>query len=356
MDQTSFGNTYAYYGDSTQLTYLRSRYYASSTGRFLTRDIWGGDDNNPLSFNRWGYVYENPIMYIDPTGLLPCPWNLADPTCDVNDFTAWFLQGIYGALGINTNIYIPTNSGPTNFAGAVTNQYLQDVQPLANTYYVIGDVGLSAMPGGNIGYNLTQAGLGSNLLGSQLNSNQRLGLAFWGLLGLGDCFSGFHFAPNEMGGGYSSPSISTGKYNSRFLSAIDSFIEKSLKLHPRTSFGSTWRGWFTAASQNTEIANNLILASEGDELVGVLRIQNGGQEFPNALRLMDIEALNSNASAALIKEAARESIDRGLNGMYGFVTTNEGALFANRTGGKLLNPSNKMYYWDLETVYNLIFH
>jgi len=122
-------------------------------------------------------------MYIDPTGLLPCPWNPYINTCDINDYVNWIFGGLYRKFDINTNIYVPTSSGTTNFTGAVTNQYLQDVSPLANTYYVIGDAGLGTMPGGSVGYFLTQSATGSNLLGNQLSPNQRLGLAFWGLLG-----------------------------------------------------------------------------------------------------------------------------------------------------------------------------
>jgi RHS repeat-associated protein len=62
----------AYLGDSTQLTYLRARFYASNTGRFLTRDTWGGDDNNPMSYNLWNYTQSNPINYTDPSGNVPC--------------------------------------------------------------------------------------------------------------------------------------------------------------------------------------------------------------------------------------------------------------------------------------------
>lgn len=68
MDQTSFGNTHAYYGDSTELLYLRARHYAPSMGRFLTRDTWGGSYNQPLTLNRWNYTEANPINWIDPTG------------------------------------------------------------------------------------------------------------------------------------------------------------------------------------------------------------------------------------------------------------------------------------------------
>jgi len=65
---------FAYTGeqtDSSGLTYLRSRYYASNTGRFLTRDTWMGDYNRPLSLNKWTYVEANPINWVDPTGRFP---------------------------------------------------------------------------------------------------------------------------------------------------------------------------------------------------------------------------------------------------------------------------------------------
>ncbi len=51
-----------------KLIYLRSRYYAPETGRFLTKDSWQGDYNRPLSLNQWNYVEGNPVMYSDPTG------------------------------------------------------------------------------------------------------------------------------------------------------------------------------------------------------------------------------------------------------------------------------------------------
>jgi RHS repeat-associated protein len=64
--QTSYGFTNEH--TSQGLVYLRSRFYSPNTGRFLTRDTWGGDDHKPISFNRWSYVHDNPIMYTDPSG------------------------------------------------------------------------------------------------------------------------------------------------------------------------------------------------------------------------------------------------------------------------------------------------
>jgi RHS repeat-associated protein len=54
--------------DANGVTYLRARYYASNTGRFLSRDTWGGDVNSPMSFNLWSYVHGDPINLTDPTG------------------------------------------------------------------------------------------------------------------------------------------------------------------------------------------------------------------------------------------------------------------------------------------------
>jgi len=66
-------SAYGYTGEqqSNDMVYLRSRYYASNTGRFLTRDTWGGDANSPMSYNKWLYTFGNPVKYKDPSGLFP---------------------------------------------------------------------------------------------------------------------------------------------------------------------------------------------------------------------------------------------------------------------------------------------
>ena len=54
------------------MLYLRARYYNPADGRFQSRDTWGGDYNNPLSLNRWGYVEGNPVNFVDSSGNIPC--------------------------------------------------------------------------------------------------------------------------------------------------------------------------------------------------------------------------------------------------------------------------------------------
>lgn len=68
--QTSYGFT-GEQTDPSGMVYLRARMYSPSDGRFLTRDTWGGDANSPMSYNKWQYVYSNPINLIDPTGQFP---------------------------------------------------------------------------------------------------------------------------------------------------------------------------------------------------------------------------------------------------------------------------------------------
>ncbi|MBG9795002.1 hypothetical protein ABD76_22045 [Paenibacillus dendritiformis] len=57
-----------YWDAATELQYLRARWYDPGIGRFLTEDTYEGEINNPLSFNLYTYVYNNPLIYSDPTG------------------------------------------------------------------------------------------------------------------------------------------------------------------------------------------------------------------------------------------------------------------------------------------------
>ena len=50
------------------LMYYRTRYYDPDIGRFLKKDSYAGQINDPLSLHRYGYVHGNPVSHIDPTG------------------------------------------------------------------------------------------------------------------------------------------------------------------------------------------------------------------------------------------------------------------------------------------------
>ncbi len=54
------------------LLYYRARYYDSRIGRFLQEDPVGGSPQNPQTLNRYPYVFNNPLNFLDPKGLQAC--------------------------------------------------------------------------------------------------------------------------------------------------------------------------------------------------------------------------------------------------------------------------------------------
>ena len=55
--------------DETDLYYYGARYYDPLIGRFVSADPWSGDLNNPQTLNKYSYVLNNPLRYVDPTGM-----------------------------------------------------------------------------------------------------------------------------------------------------------------------------------------------------------------------------------------------------------------------------------------------
>ena len=88
----SYGNGASNYGyagewtDGTGLQHLRARYLDTGIGRFISRDVWGGSINNPLSLNRWNYVEGNPVNYTDPSGFSPSNDNTLSQNSSIFDF------------------------------------------------------------------------------------------------------------------------------------------------------------------------------------------------------------------------------------------------------------------------------
>ena len=54
--------------DSTGLYFYNSRYYDPELGRFISADSIVPDFSDPQSFNRYSYVRNNPVAYVDPSG------------------------------------------------------------------------------------------------------------------------------------------------------------------------------------------------------------------------------------------------------------------------------------------------
>jgi RHS repeat-associated protein len=56
--------------DETGLDYFGARYFSGAQGRFTSTDPVGGRLANPQSLNRYTYVLNNPLKFIDPTGMI----------------------------------------------------------------------------------------------------------------------------------------------------------------------------------------------------------------------------------------------------------------------------------------------
>ena len=65
----------------------RYRFLSTRLGRFTQPDSIVPDMSNPQSLNRYAYVNNNPVMFVDPTGHIACEV-LGTEACDENgDYT-----------------------------------------------------------------------------------------------------------------------------------------------------------------------------------------------------------------------------------------------------------------------------
>ncbi|WP_059171999.1 DNRLRE domain-containing protein [Bacillus sp. FJAT-27445] len=63
-----FGYAGYQFDKETKLYYLQARYYDPDTSRFISRDPYSGDLDNPITQNAYVYAFADPISMIDPQG------------------------------------------------------------------------------------------------------------------------------------------------------------------------------------------------------------------------------------------------------------------------------------------------
>lgn len=99
-----------YWDETTELQYLRSRWYDPGIGRFIQEDTFEGFPNRPASMNPYAYVENNPLRYVDPFG--HSVWG------SISSFSSGAWNS--GASAISNGIYNgTTNSGDSDTAYAV---------------------------------------------------------------------------------------------------------------------------------------------------------------------------------------------------------------------------------------------
>ena len=99
-NSVDYENDYKFTGKEkdkeTGLYYYESRYYDSSLARFASVDPWSGDLSDPQSLNKYSYVRNNPVKYVDPSGEV---YHLAIPA----------ILGIAGFISGTEEAYSPSS-------------------------------------------------------------------------------------------------------------------------------------------------------------------------------------------------------------------------------------------------------
>ena len=73
---SGFGYNGEYYNAATGMVYLRARFYEPEMNRFSQKDVVRGSIIQPGSLNRYSYVQNDPVNFIDPSGQsLKSAWN-----------------------------------------------------------------------------------------------------------------------------------------------------------------------------------------------------------------------------------------------------------------------------------------
>ena len=131
-ERVSRGFTRHEHLDRTGLIHMNGRVYDPRLGRFLSPDPIIGDPASSQSWNLYSYVGNNPLSYVDPTGLVREGW------CD--GITCLHLDGGGGGGGSTTRTVTVTTTETVHGVMAVPYRYAVPVWTR---------VGGSAWPGGN---------------------------------------------------------------------------------------------------------------------------------------------------------------------------------------------------------------
>ena len=70
--QRTFTGQYSHDARLGSLMYFNARYMSPALGRFVSADTIVPGAGNPQAFNRYAFVFNNPLKYVDPSGNVPC--------------------------------------------------------------------------------------------------------------------------------------------------------------------------------------------------------------------------------------------------------------------------------------------
>ncbi len=122
-DDNPFRYCGEYYDRETEEIYLRARYYQPKVGRFLTRDTYTGEEDEPLSLLLYTYCENDGVNAWDPSGYK------SNTTISVNRYK----QGKKTAILVKSNLKIDADGSPRAYAP--DNKKYKPLDYLANAGY-----------------------------------------------------------------------------------------------------------------------------------------------------------------------------------------------------------------------------
>ena len=121
---SGFGYNGEYYNAATGMVYLRARFYEPAMNRFSQKDIVRGSITAPNSLNRYTYVQNDPVNFIDPSGQsLKSAWNMvkSSVTDTVKNIVSNPVQAVKSAAKAVVNAVTHPIKTATNAAKSAGN-------------------------------------------------------------------------------------------------------------------------------------------------------------------------------------------------------------------------------------------
>jgi RHS repeat-associated protein len=141
-------NSYLYTGQqfdsSTGLYSLRARYYDAAIGRFLSRDTFPINHQNPVELNRYVYAAGNPVNHKDPSGHVSLLE--AAGTIGLSTFSG---AGLGGIGGISFSILLAVATALGGCGDTAQRQLIDHPEMIA--YMIEEGARVGALAGGFIG-------------------------------------------------------------------------------------------------------------------------------------------------------------------------------------------------------------
>jgi RHS repeat-associated protein len=125
--------------DSTGLYYYGARYYDPTIGRFISADTIVPSPANPQSYNRYSYVLNNPLKYVDPSGHLVYDEN----GTPIDTSNPYWIENYVFAGGSLEDILTPTAAAWNDFvwSGNAAMAHTLERDRNIQVYLKYGDLG-----------------------------------------------------------------------------------------------------------------------------------------------------------------------------------------------------------------------